>query len=91
MRAVMLLATLALAGCGTTSSYRTVNDQCTWARTVPDWNHCVERANAREEARIQHAQYREEALDDAMAAGIIVGNFNQPRSCMNIGGIVTCQ
>lgn len=34
---------------------------------------------------------RDAAYDNAVAAGIMVNYATSPRSCMNIGGIVTCQ
>lgn len=34
---------------------------------------------------------RDNAFDDAAAAGIIAGGFHHQTTCMNIGGIVTCQ
>jgi hypothetical protein len=30
------------------------------------------------------------AWDDAASAGIIANGFSRPVSCMNIGGVVTC-
>lgn len=93
MKTTVLLAVLALAGCDTQSSdYRAVNEMCHSAQTIAAWNDCVERGGAQVRARQARAQAREEAMDDAMAAGIIVGNFNRPRrmECMLIGNIVTC-
>lgn len=33
---------------------------------------------------------REESVDDAVAAGLLIDYATRPRSCMAIGGIVTC-
>ena len=41
--------------------------------------------------RSAYQQARDDAFDDAAAAGMIANGFSRSVSCMNIGGIVTCQ
>lgn len=86
MKAVIVVALL-LAGC---NAEQTAGQMCRDAIDVPAWDHCIERANARVAARRERQIAREESNDDAMATAIIVGSFLRPQSCMNIGGIVTC-
>lgn len=77
-------AVLLLGGCDTsTEDHRAVVNACAWTRDLAEWNMCVERANDRIEAR--------RAREDAVIGGALSNWANTPRSCMNIGGIVTCQ
>lgn len=105
MRTILMLALVALAGCGTETAYDRTNRACRFAENVPAWNRCVEEVTAtmaRERAEeASRPVTRERSTDSDDAAGLLLlggaaflGGYNSSRptiTCTSIGGITTCR
>lgn len=96
MKILAVALALSLAGCsaGGDPDFVASNREC---RHAPNWDACIngyiarmEARRARDEVEAERSRRREEALDDAVAAGILIDYAARPRSCMNVGGIITC-
>lgn len=86
---LIAFAVLALAGCATRGE--TAWKACEQVKDYKAWGDCFNsRMPQVASVSDERSRRREEAVDDAVAAGLLIDYATRPRSCMAIGGIVTC-